>query len=915
MSEHINKYYKGSEWRKWDLHFHAPSKYTCAKNDQYIGNNLEEKTNIFISELKNVTDVSVIGITDYFSIEGYKMVNSRKAELEHFELILPNIELRITPVTTDNRKINLHIIPNTDVLSTEDIERFLYKFEFGPDKLTCKEADLIQLGKKNSPNISDEEAFKKGLNQFAISYDKFFEVYNSQSDRIKENLLIGVSNNSGDGASGIKDIQGIRDIIYSGVHFIFSAQTSDRQYFTGNSVDSKELIKQKYGSLKPCIHGSDYHGSKDGKIICIPDLNRFCWIKADPTFEGLKQVIYEPEDRVIIQANKPEEKAGYQIIESIEIDSVSIFNSKILFNPNLNSIIGGRSSGKSVLLGAIAKKVKTSRPIELSDKEYQEYVQSISNTIKVIWKDSQEENNREVEYFEQGYMHKIARDESQLNKLINDILIQKGKEQILDEYKRFITDNSKSIAGLISDFFRILQDVKEKEQKARDKGDKKGIEDEIVKLKDELKQLSVTAITDEEKQKYEQVKSDINTNTQQNQLLINDINILEKLKTNSIVKDSIDYELVSVSQSKKENISAIFDAIKAEVEKKWRDELDKVIETARKESGLLVQKIADLEKDNTFLKVMQAYKDNIQLSEYEAKIKIQNDKLFEITSLISEIDNLKKQLTQTREKIKAGHKAFYEKIITVIPQLSDSKDGLEIKAKWKFESNKYKNIFQSSLNLSGSVNQGIANFEYKDFADFEVHQFMVFNKLELGELTLKGSFNNQSLASSLLSTNFFSLKYDIEYEGDDFKKMSDGKKAFVVLKLLLDFNDKNCPILIDQPEDDLDNRAIYNDLVQYLRKKKKLRQIIVATHNPNIVVGADSELVICANQNGEKNINSGTPPKKFQYVSGSLEHTFPKIIGKNEILESQGTREHVCEVLEGGNVAFKLREKKYSIKE
>lgn len=145
--------------------------------------------------------------------------------------------------------------------------------------------------------------------------------------------------------------------------------------------------------------------------------------------------------------------------------------------------------------------------------------------------------------------------------------------------------------------------------------------------------------------------------------------------------------------------------------------------------------------------------------------------------------------------------------------------------------------------------------------------------------------------------------------------MSDGKKAFVVLKLLLDFNDKNCPILIDQPEDDLDNRAIYNDLVQYLRKKKKLRQIIVATHNPNIVVGADSELVICANQNGEKNINSGTPPKKFQYVSGSLEHTFPKIIGKNEILESQGTREHVCEVLEGGNVAFKLREKKYSIKE
>jgi hypothetical protein len=86
----------------------------------------------------------------------------------------------------------------------------------------------------------------------------------------------------------------------------------------------------------------------------------------------------------------------------------------------------------------------------------------------------------------------------------------------------------------------------------------------------------------------------------------------------------------------------------------------------------------------------------------------------------------------------------------------------------------------------------------------------------------------------------------------------------------------------------------------------------VATHNPNIVVGADSELVICANQHGEKNINNEN--KKFQYVSGSLEHTFPKLIEKEEVLESQGIREHVCEVLEGGNIAFKLREKNIQLK-
>jgi predicted ATPase len=81
--------------------------------------------------------------------------------------------------------------------------------------------------------------------------------------------------------------------------------------------------------------------------------------------------------------------------------------------------------------------------------------------------------------------------------------------------------------------------------------------------------------------------------------------------------------------------------------------------------------------------------------------------------------------------------------------------------------------------------------------------------------------------------------------------MSDGKKAFVILKLLLEFSDKECPILIDQPEDSLDNRAIYNELVAYLKQKKKKRQIILVTHNANIVVNADAEEVVVANQHGE----------------------------------------------------------------
>lgn len=923
MSEHINKYHKGAEWRRWDLHIHTPG---TKKSDRFSGSTLEEKWQNFINTVNTSSEpISVVGITDYFCIQNYfkfKALVEDGTITKSFDLVLPNIELRITPIAASS-PVNIHCIFNPEIADQVE-DRFLSNLSFshGGTTYNASRQSLIRLGRARTSNLSlpELEAQIAGIEVFVISPDALRTVFEKDPD-LRRNTIIVVSNKDGDGASGIvkheeyftssgSQLDAVRESIYQLSDAIFSSNDGDREYFLGLKTDDKETVIRKAGSLKPCFHGSDAH---ENERLFKPDQNRYCWIKSDPTFEGLKQVIYEPEDRVRIHPNIPEDKAGYQVIDRIEITSDSIFNTKVCLNPNLNSIIGGRSSGKSVLLGAIAKKVKSARTFSLSDADYQRYVQSISDTIRVIWKDGKEENDREIEYFEQGYMHDIARHDSKLNNIIKDILTQKGKEPLLDGYSKFLTQNSKTISGLISDYFRLLTDINEKEQKARDKGDRKGIEDEIEKLKEELKQLSVTAISEDDKQKYEETKQAINTNTQKNQTLSSDISRIESLKATSIFKDSIDYELISLSVSKKESVSNIFDILKTDTEKKWKEELEKIVQDATKEKDECIEEISKLKKDEVYLKVLKAYEENAQLSEYEQKIKIQNDKLFEINNLLVEIDSLKKQLEQTKDKVKAGHKAFFEKINEIIPELSDSKDGLEIKAKYKFENDKYQEILSAGLNLKGFENQKISNFEYTDFESFENNQFELFEKLVKGELTLKGGHNSQSLSSSLLSTNFFTLNYDIEYEGDDFKKMSDGKKAFVILKLLLDFNDKDCPILIDQPEDDLDNRAIYNDLVQYLRKKKKLRQIIVATHNPNIVVGADSELVICANQHGEKNINNGA--KKFQYVTGSLEHTFPRISGKDEILECQGTREHVCEVLEGGNIAFKLREKKYSIKE
>ncbi|MHB8338199.1 MAG: zinc ribbon domain-containing protein, partial [Ignavibacteriaceae bacterium] len=159
----------------------------------------------------------------------------------------------------------------------------------------------------------------------------------------------------------------------------------------------------------------------------------------------------------------------------------------------------------------------------------------------------------------------------------------------------------------------------------------------------------------------------------------------------------------------------------------------------------------------------------------------------------------------------------------------------------------------------------------------------------------------------------FEIDYTVTYKGDNLLKMSPGKKGTVLLILFLQISSSEFPILIDQPEDNLDNRTIYELLCKIIKEKKKDRQIIIVSHNANLVVATDTENIIVANQQGQEfEIELGR--YLFEYVNGSLEYSISKDRGIKPVLLSQGIREHVCDILEGGGEAFKQRERKYSIK-
>ncbi|WP_333981527.1 TrlF family AAA-like ATPase [Burkholderia gladioli] len=148
----------------------------------------------------------------------------------------------------------------------------------------------------------------------------------------------------------------------------------------------------------------------------------------------------------------------------------------------------------------------------------------------------------------------------------------------------------------------------------------------------------------------------------------------------------------------------------------------------------------------------------------------------------------------------------------------------------------------------------------------------------------------------LYSTEHISVGYGLQYDGVDIEQLSPGTRGIVLLLLYLAIDaEDDRPLIIDQPEENLDPQSIFQELVNRFREAKKRRQIIIVTHNANLVVNTDAEQVIVATCGPHR--PSQLP--EISYVSGSLE---------NPII-----RKHVCDILEGGELAFKERAKRLRV--
>ncbi len=862
----MTKIERGSDWRKWDLHFHTPSSYDYG--DKSI-------TNQEIIDTLSANQISVVAITDHHKIDIERIQELQRLGKEKDILVLPGIEF----LSDARGKVPIHFI--------------------GIFSENCN-LEYIWGQLENTTNIKKIKGEGKEPNQVYCDLEETIKLVKS---------LGGITTiHAGDKTNSIENI----------THSLPHGEAQKTEI--ANQIDIYELgkVDDKDGYINvvfpaigkhiPMIICSDNHNIK--KYV----LKENCWIKADCSFEGLKQVIYEPKQRVRIQALKPHEKAEYQVIDSVQISHSDFYSQKIHFNQNLNSIIGGRSTGKSVLLGAIAKKLNCDKEVKFNNEDYTKFVNEVVGSITVTWKDGVINNDRNIEYFPQSYMYRLAQNKNnELDKLIEEIVRQdKAKNNLIADYETYSAENNTDITNKLNKLFQLQDELVKKNAQLKEKGDEKGIRSEIDKLERESKELKTKInISDSELQEYNNLKSETDTLVKLNENLQSQILKLQSLKSKFLINKDLEFDIVALSDSNKDEVRAKYDDLKLRFEKEWQDAIEKISQKNSDEVKANNQKIESIQSSPVYIKGIETFKNNRQYKELEEKLKIQKDKLADITLIKKENEELRLQITSFVSLIKEAHRNYFKKIEEMKSSLNIAKDKLEIKASARLNSQGYKDLLNFGINQQSYQGQSIVNEKIETIEDFFTSTHALFDKLLLNNITLKGGNTNISFAQKVLSTNFFEITYDIIYE-DTFKKMSEGKKAFVVLMLLLDFSNKDCPILIDQPEDDLDNRAIYKDLVKYLKNKKKERQIILVTHNPNIVVGADSELVIVANQNGIDTPNIGGA--KFQYTSGSLENTKELDNSIKVTLNSQGIKEHVCEILEGGNEAFKQREKKYDIK-
>lgn len=667
-----------------------------------------------------------------------------------------------------------------------------------------------------------------------------------------------------------------------------------------------DAYKQWFGGALPAfVEGSDCKKMQDvGKARTQNGEDKKTFIKLGSfNFEALKYALLNAENRV--KDKIPKIQNSY--IKSIAFDGGKLSGQTINFSPELNNFIGIRGSGKSSIIEIVRYALGISLGQSSEDSNYKnDLIQFVLGSGGKVILNVIDKNNKEYRIEKiYGQKQTIFDENDEILDCEVDAIFDKpvyfGQKDLSNKENNFEMDLLNRLIG------GRLRDVHD-----RISGKKREVQNVILEMQ---KTQNIDSLKEE-------TETDIR-NAEQQLKIFRDKGVAEKLKHQTdFDKDS------SILQRNRE----IFVSYKNELEavlEKYEDFFSRTISgstenktifetanTAVKEAGAEFKKIKEIvRKTDVALEKYKAVELSLndkrdEMKEEFAKIKreINSDtlnpdaflsltrkietsklKLVEINTLLEKRQGLEEQLKEKLYELNELWREEFNCLNEETKKINNTNTNLKISIGFKAQKaqfvEKLKAVFRGS---------GLRDSTYQSLSE----QFQDFIEIYKNPETVKGIVNENMLGDfnrrfyenlSDLLTFQVENKVTIEYKDKPLEKHSLGQRASALILFLLAQKD-NDVLIIDQPEDDLDNQTIYDEVIKELLKLKGNMQFIFATHNANIPVLGDSEkIMVCSFEDADK----------IALNDGSIDTT--------------SIQQDIIRIMEGGQDAFNRRKNIYTI--
>lgn len=667
--------------------------------------------------------------------------------------------------------------------------------------------------------------------------------------------------------------------------------------------DKAQIVHNWMGYDIASVEGSDPK--------CIADIGKGdneTFVKiGEFSFNAVKYAMRDYHNRIFDK--KPDILHGY-------IKSMRCIGGKLdgqQFNPSmdLNTLIGIRGSGKSSVLevlryaldiepavpdreyknGLVKSVLGSGGQVELTivDKYKREYtIKRIYNERLTITDDTGKVLNVPVNsvmnnplYFGQkdlaltrsGYEMEL------LNKIVgNNALDVSGDiklllEQLTTEIKKYRT--IMDIPEKISDISAQNGEIQHKLKIYREKGVDDKLRKQTACNEDLIKLDSIYNNTKEVLDMLEKTY----TQEKLQELSLNDYISLYNAEIFDEAKQQSDFSIATIKV-----ISNQIEILRASIENFWliREKLAYKIDSLKEEFAIIKREIND---------------DSIDLEKfvsYQKQLVANNEEMKRLLLMLKDKETLQVNIkTLLDERNKMLQKCFqaYEQNIAVI---NSKQQQLHISIEFKGNRERFKTDLKNFLKGTG-LTEAKYDELVEAFSDFAaiIEDYYLDEGKKLRDIC---SVNTFSKISEKLEDNYAELLQcvcpdliKITYHGKTLSKHSLGQRASALILFILTQNDSDV-IIIDQPEDDLDNQVIYKELIQTIKAEKKHMQFIFATHNANIPVLGDAERVVTITYDGEN--------EKIALDQGTI--------------DSESTHKHIVDIMEGGEEAFKKRNEIYT---